>query len=142
MNEGIYETLDRINKIKAKADRLKELSKYNNDFPIKALLDMVFNPNIKFLLPETDPPFKPSGEEEDLQNVLKHDIRKMVYFINTPQGQQLQPFKREQMFIEMLEAVDPKDAKLLNSVKNKKLPFKNITKDLVAEAFPGIDNKW
>lgn len=142
MNEGIYEALDRINKIKAKGDRLKELSKYNNDFPIKAVLDMVFNPNIKFLLPETDPPYRPSGTEEDLQNVLKHDIRKLVYFINTPQGEQLLPFKREQMFIEMLEAVDPQDAILLNAVKNKKLPFKNITKELVAEAFPGIDNKW
>lgn len=142
MNEGIFETLDRINKIKSKADRLKELAKHNNDFPVKALLDIVFNPNIKFLLPDTDPPFRPTGKEEDVQNVLKRDIRKIVYFINTPQGEQLSNIKREQMYIELLESVDPDDAKLLNNVKNKKLPFKNITKELVAEAFPGIDNKW
>lgn len=142
MNEGIFETLKRIDGLKTKPERLNELSKHNSDFPIKALLDCVFNPNIKFLLPETPPPYRPSDKESDVQNVLKRDVRKMVYFVNTPQGQQLTPFKREAMFIELLEAVDPDDALLLLDVKNKKLPFKNITKDLVAKAFPGIDSKW
>lgn len=142
MNEGIFETLKRIDGIQTKPERLKELSKYNNDFPMKALLDIVYNPNIQFLLPETDPPYRPADKESDVQNVLKRDVRRMVYFINTPQGQQLKPFKREQMFIELLESVDPDDAALLLNVKNKKLPFKNITKDLVAKAFPGIDSKW
>jgi hypothetical protein len=43
--------------------------------------------------------------------------------------------RRESLFITLLESVDPKDAKLLLSVKNKKLPYKNITKDLIQEAF-------
>jgi len=142
MNEGIFETLKRIDELKTKPDRLKELSKYNSDFPIKALLDCVFNPNIKFLLPDTAPPYRPANKESDIQNVLKREVRKLVYFVNTPQGQQLASLKRETMFIELLEAVDPEDALLLLDVKNKKLPFKNITKDLVAKAFPGIDSKW
>ena len=82
MNEGVAETLERISKIKAKADRIKELSKYQNDFPIKAILDMVYNPRIEFLLPETDPPYKPLEKENDAQNVLKADTRKLIYFIN------------------------------------------------------------
>jgi len=142
MNEGVAETLERISKIKAKADRIKELSKYQNDFPIKAILDMVYNPRIEFLLPETDPPYKPLEKENDAQNVLKADTRKLIYFINSDAGKGLRPFKREQMFIEMLEAVDPDDAKLLLQVKNKSLHFKGITKDVVAKAFPGIDNNW
>ena len=142
MNEGVAETLERISKIKAKADRIKELSKYQNDFPIKAILDMVYNPRIEFLLPETDPPYKPLEKENDAQNVLKADTRKLIYFINSDAGKGLRPFKREQIFIEMLEAVDPDDAKLLLQVKNKSLHFKGITKDVVAKAFPGIDNNW
>lgn len=142
MNEGVAETLERISKIKAKADRIKELSKYQNDFPIKAILDMVYNPRIEFLLPETDPPYKPLEKENDAQNVLKADTRKLIYFINSDAGKGLRPFKREQIFIEMLEAVDPDDAKLLLQVKNKSLPYKGITKDVVAKAFPGIDNNW
>lgn len=142
MNEGVAETLKRIGEIKSKPERIKELSKYNDNFPIKALLDMVYNPRIEFLLPETDPPYKPLEKENDAQNVLKADVRKMVYFINTNEGKNLRPFKREQIFIELLEAVDPDDAQLLLSVKNKKLPYKGITKDVVAKSFPGIDNNW
>lgn len=142
MAEGIAETLDRINKIRAKKDRIDELSKYNDNFPIKAILDIVYNPRIEFLLPETDPPYKPVDAAHDVQNVLKREVRKLIYFINTEQGKNLRPIKREQIFIELLESVDPEDAKLLLSVKNKKLPYKNITKDVVAQSFPGIDAGW
>ena len=142
MNEGVAEALERISKLKTKADRIKELSKYNDNFPVKAIVDIVYNPKIEFLLPETDPPYKPLDKANDAQNVLKREVRKMVYFINTDQGKNVRPFKREQIFIEMLESVDPDDAKLLLSVKNKKLPYKGITKDVVAKAFPGIDNNW
>jgi len=93
-------------------------------------------------LPETDPPFTPVDEAVDAQNVLKREVRKIKYFVNTADGQQLRPFKREQMFIELLESIDPNDAKLLLNVKNKKLPFKGITAKIVADAFPGIDEKW
>lgn len=142
MNEGVAETLARISKLKTKPERINELAKYNDNFPIKAIVDMVYNPKIEFLLPETDPPFKPLTKEQDAQNVLQHEVRKMIYFINTNQGKNLRPFKREQIFIEMLESLDPDDAKLVLSVKNKKMPYKGITKDVVAQAFPGIDNNW
>jgi hypothetical protein len=42
------------------------------------------------------------------------------------------------MFIELLENVAPADAKLLCSIKEKKLPYKGITADIVKEAFPDL----
>jgi len=36
----------------------------------------------------------------------------------------------------MLESIHPEDAKLMLSVKDKKLPYKGITTKLVQEAFP------
>ena len=50
----------------------------------------------------------------------------------------LKQVKREQMFIELLENVAPADAKMLCAIKDKKLPFKGITEDMVREAFPGL----
>ena len=38
----------------------------------------------------------------------------------------------------MLETVSPADAKLLCAIKDKKFPHKNITEDIVKEAFPGL----
>lgn len=144
MNKSIYEILLSVAKLKGNRARSDELSKYQNDFPIKVILDLVYNPNIKFLLPETDPPYTPVDEALDVQNVLKRDVRKLKYFLNLPDGEQLRPFKREQLFIEMLESIDANDAKLLLAVKNKKMPaeLKDITESVVRKAFPGIEEKW
>lgn len=144
MNESIYEILLKVAKLNGNKARSEALSAYRNDFPIKVILDLVYNPNIEFLLPETDPPFTPVDPGIDAQNVLKADIRRLRYCLNIPEGEQLRPLKREQMFIQMLEAVDANDAKLLLAVKNKKLPpeLRDITESVVRKAFPGIEEKW
>ena len=144
MNESIYDILLKVAKLNGNKARSEALSAYRNDFPIKVILDLVYNPNIEFLLPETDPPFTPVDPGIDAQNVLKADIRRLRYCLNIPEGEQLRPLKREQMFIQMLEAVDANDAKLLLAVKNKKLPpeLRDITESVVRKAFPGIEEKW
>jgi len=144
MNQSIYETLLKIAKLNGNKARSEALAAYRNDFPIKVILDLVYNPNIKFLLPETDPPYTPIDEGIDAQNVLKADVRRLKYCLNIPDGEQLRPLKREQMFIQMLEAVDANDARLLLAVKNKKLPpeLRDITESVVRKAFPGIEEKW
>jgi hypothetical protein len=50
----------------------------------------------------------------------------------------LNAIKREQIFIQMLESINADDAELLVAMKDKKSPYKNITKDIVVEAFPGL----
>ena len=50
----------------------------------------------------------------------------------------LKQAKREQIFIQMLETVSADDASLLLAMKNKKSPYKNITKSIINEAFPGL----
>jgi hypothetical protein len=42
------------------------------------------------------------------------------------------------MFIEVLQSVDPEDAKLLLAIKEKKLPYKGLNSKLVQKAYPGI----
>tara|TARA_R100000951_G_scaffold43974_1_gene37106 strand:- start:918 stop:1358 length:441 start_codon:yes stop_codon:yes gene_type:complete len=144
MNQSIYEILHKIAKLNGNKARSEALSAYQNDFPIKVILDLVYNPNVQFLLPETDPPYTPIDEGIDAQNVLKADIRLLKYCLNIPVGEQLRPLKREQMFIQLLESVDAKDAELLINVKNKKLPaeLRDITESVVRKAFPGIEEKW
>ena len=50
----------------------------------------------------------------------------------------LKPLRREFLFIQLLESIDSEDAKLLLSVKDKKLPFKGITEKIVRQAFPDL----
>jgi len=96
------------------------------------------------LLPEGNPPYKEVGPDVDAQGRLVQELRKLYLFIegDTDTQKNLKQVRREQLFIEMLESVDPGDAKVLLGMKDGKLPFKSITKKLVAEAFPNLSKNW
>lgn len=132
----ISEVLEKCSKLKTKAAKIKYLRE-NNSVPLQAVLSCVFDPNIKFLLPMVDPPYNPSPAVEG-QGMFHSEFKKLYLFIQGLSPQNLSQLEREMKFIQMLEAIDPSDAKLLLKVKNKEMPYEGITKELVKEAFPDI----
>jgi hypothetical protein len=128
----ISEILEQASKLKSKNEKINFL-RQNYSKQLHFILEHVFNPNVKFLLPESDPPYTPMPTGEG-HGMLYSEARKMYLFVEGGHPT-LNQMRRESLFITLLESVDPKDAKLLLSVKNKKLPYKNITKDLIQEAF-------
>ena len=135
MRIGVAEFLEKVSKLKKKEEKVAAL-KANDSFVLRTVLQGAFDPRIKFLLPEGDPPYRPN-ELVDQENVLIRDARKLVYFVEGGHPG-LKQIKRESLFIEMLETVTPADAKMLCCVKDKKLPWKGLTADMVKEAFPGM----
>jgi hypothetical protein len=142
INLSIYEQLQNVDKEKTKAKKIALLREYAQNASMKIILDLTFNPKIKWLLPEGVPPYSPSAKEADVHHVLKSDARRLQYFINTKEGSAMKPLRRETMYIEMLESVDRFDAKLLIAIKDKKMPFKTVTKKLVQEALPQETKGW
>ena len=137
MKKGIAELLEEVSKIKKiddRADALKNLA--SKEQAVAMVIEYIFNPNVKFDLPDGDPPYKPLPKESDVQNALYRDVRRLQYFIKD-RYPQIKPLKRETMFIEMLEGVDPDDAALLIAMKDKKSPYKGIDNKLIHKAFPG-----
>lgn len=132
---GIAEFLEGLAKVKKKDERI-EILKQNDHFAIRTILQAAFDERIKWLLPEGTPPYR-VNDLVDQENVLVHDCRKLVYFVEGG-APNLKQLKREAMFIELLETVAPKDAELLCAIKDKKFPYKGITADIVREAFPGL----
>lgn len=119
----------------AKIDKIREIGSVNKAFLM--ILQLAFDQNLRFLLPESDPPYTPCkfpGQEIMLYNSL----RKMYVFLEGHSPQNLTPLRREYLFIEMLETLDPEDAELMVAVKNKTLNAKRITPKLVNEAVPGL----
>lgn len=133
---GIAEILNEISKIKSFEQRRAALINCNNKVLLQ-VLHAVFNPSVKFLLPEGPPPYKKADKNMDLQGSLYRESRKMHYFIegHSPPMPQL---KRETLFVQMLEVLDPEDAELVIAMKDKKMPYSGITYDLVHSAFPGM----
>jgi hypothetical protein len=109
----------------------------SNDNPIlRIILKCVFDPKIIFLLPEGSPPYKPS-EYLDLEGRLYSETRKLYLFVEGG-NPNLSKFKREMLFIQLIESLDKRDAELLIAVKDKKLPFKGITEKIVRAAYPDL----
>ena len=135
MKQFVYEVLDEVNSKKKKAERIKIL-KENETWALKDILRGSMDKTIKWNLPEGEPPYTPS-EEHNAPTNLQRENTKFRYFARGGPGDQLPGFKRENLFIGLIEGVHPKDAQLVIDMINKKVP-KGITREIVKEAFPGL----
>ena len=108
----------------------------NDNSAMRIILRFTFDPHIKWLLPEGEAPYTPC-EFPYQENILYAEARKLYLFVeggNPDLNQQ----RREALFIKLLEVLDPQDAKLVVAMKDKTMPFKGITPELVLKAFPGL----
>lgn len=134
--KGLSEILEEVSKIKKKEERIEELRKHGDNRALLQILQYAFDPRIKWLLPEGVPPYK-KNEYIDQESNLYTEMRRLYLFIEGG-NPNLNPTKREMLFIGILEMVAPSDAMLLCAIKDKKLPYKTITAEIVNEAFPGL----
>ena len=135
MKKSISSILKSISELKEK-DLVVNALRQNDHPVIRQILFYAYSPTIKFLLPEGAPPYKPC-EFVDQEGRLLHEARKLYLFIEGG-NPNLTRFKRECLFIQLIESIDKGDAELLISVKDKKLPYSNITEKTVREAFPDL----
>jgi len=105
---------------------------------LRSILGHAFDPRIKFILPPGTPPYTPCPYL-DQQAMLFREVRKLYLFVEAGgvvQAPNLTRLKRETMFIQMLESLDPKDAELVVAIKDRKVT--QVTAAIVREAFPGL----
>lgn len=118
-----------------KGERVSALRQNDSD-TMKIVLQYCFHDGIKWLLPEGEVPYNPNMNE-DQRNMFFSQARTLYLYVEGGNAN-LKQGRREQLFIAMLESIDPLDAKLVISIKDKKLPYKGINKEMVQEAFPGL----
>ena len=110
----------------------------NESNPLKELLKYPFHPDIKFVLPEGAPPYKTIGSPDEWNpTYLYPNIRKLYLFVEGGH-EGLTTMRREQLFVQMLESLHPKEAEVLVQVKDKKLKYRGLTYKLVKETFSDI----
>tara|TARA_R110000822_G_scaffold88734_2_gene205451 strand:- start:2727 stop:3164 length:438 start_codon:yes stop_codon:yes gene_type:complete len=135
MITGIFEILEEASKKKNQKEQIDYLRQFQDNAVLKTILAGAFYEGVKWNLPPGNPPFKPC-DPINAESFLYAETKRLYLFCEG--GPALKPLKREALFIEMLESVHPKDAEILLAMKNKKLPYKGITKALVNKAFPGL----
>jgi hypothetical protein len=109
----------------------------NDTAAMRAVLQYALDPRVEWLLPIGAPPYKPC-EFPDQEGNLFRDIRKLNLFVRGGDHPTMHILKRETLFIQFIETLDPADAALICSIKDKKLPYKGITAKIVNQAYPGL----
>lgn len=127
-----------IEKQKTKAGQVKAILD-NDSEVLRMVFEFTYDPFLQWLVPEGEPPYKPLAEALDQEGNFYREIKKLVYFTNTPDGLNTKQMKREQLFIQVLESIDPEDAKLLLRMRHKEL---KVMVGAIKEAYPKMTGHW
>jgi hypothetical protein len=121
--------------LKTEAEKVQYLQQHNST-ALTTVLQYALDKRAKWDLPAGDPPYKPSDLTFDNEGMLYSEARRLYLFLEGG-NPNLTQFKREMLFIGLLESIHPDDSKIILMAKNKKMP-KGITKKIVNLAFPGL----
>jgi len=135
MKQYVFEVFEEMNKKPNKADKIKVL-KENETWALKDIIRGSMDSTVKWNLPTGAPPYTAALEQSHAANLLREN-KKFAYFAKGGPGDELPAYKRENLFIGILEGVHPKDAELVIGMINKEKP-KGLTRPIVEEAFPGL----
>ncbi len=125
-----------VSKAKTKNEKINIL-KQNESQALKDVLVGAYHSKVEWNLPPGRPPFEASEERSVPTNLLKQ-TRKFNDLVKGGEGDTLPAFKRERIFIRLIEMIHPDDAELLLKMVAKKQLAKGVTKKLAQEAFPGL----
>lgn len=134
---SIAEIINSAGKLKKKEDKIAFLRKHNS-LPLRDILVLTYSPGVlNFDLPDQAPPYTESDMPE-AHGMLYREARKLKYFVKEMKdGENLHRYRKERLFIQMLETVDKDDAKILCHMLSQK-PFKGLTKATLIAAFGEI----
>ena len=144
-NPMVHELLEAVDAERVKAKKLEILRTHGED-SFKMTMIWNFDESVVSMLPEGNVPYQPvesdvqANREKGLpqRSTIRNSARQFYRFVKGGDDQ-LNKIKRESIFINILETLPPPEAEILVLVKDKALNTKyNITKELVAEAYPEI----
>ena len=111
--------------------------KTHESWALKDVLRGFFDTTLEWTLPKgATPPFTPSHIHNHPKS-LRRANRDFKYLVKGGPGDDLNTWKRENIFIGMLETIHPEDAKLVVKMINRE-KIDGLTRVVVEEAFPGL----
>ena len=119
-----------------------QILKQNESMHLKSVLIWNFDTSVQSVLPEGNVPFKRNDAPEGTEHsTLAYEARKLWHFIKGADNATVQ-YKKEQMFIQMLEGLHESEADLLVAAKDKRLHqvYKGLSEPVVIEAFGWTEN--
>lgn len=138
MHKEIYEIFKEMKKHRKRDEIVEFVKEHKDSMPFKDILRGIFDDTIQWNLPEGEPPYTPNKPESVPSTLRKRHLDFKYFVKGLTSSETLPPVKRELKFISLLESIHPEDAKIVVKMKQKKSPYKGLTKTVVMEALPGL----
>jgi hypothetical protein len=137
--KNIYEIFDEYEKASTKEERLQVLRR-NGNYALRSVLKGTYDPNIQFNI-EKVPLYKPSDAPPGLGYTSIHQELSRVYLFTAKDPRtsaNLTLKRKEQLLIQILEALEKREAEVFMNMLLKKQKVKNLNASIVKEAFPDL----
>ena len=120
---------------KTHLEKVKYLNENRNDM-VDLLLELSFSKKIRITLPEGAPNYQKTGEAALYNAHLLYANRRQIEMFINDNTSHIPEIRRESLFIDLLENLDPAEAELLIQVKDKKLTsYPGITRSVIEKVY-------
>lgn len=142
MKKNVYEIFDEFEQALTDEERIDVLQ-MNDSFALRMVLKGTFDPTIQFVI-ERVPYYSPSDAPPGLGYTSIHGELSRAYLFQKDHprvdaGLTMQ--RREQILIQILEALESREAEIYMNMLLKKQKVEGLTAQIVEEAFPLLLSK-
>ena len=141
-NATVYELLDHVNTL-LDTDRAAAIHFIKNQrakVAMEEYLRMGFDASVEFILPAGEPPYRTDPHAPIGYGLtdLKQELRRMRLFMKHTANPGVSPSRLESLWVQVLEGLHYKEAKLLSAIKDRNVTsfFHNIDADFIREVYP------
>jgi hypothetical protein len=138
--KNIYEVFDEFEEADGKKEKMAVIEKNLSQTLVK-VLELTYHPNFEWLVTEMPENYKvPTDMLPGISsNQLSTQIKKLYLFRKgDPSAAQLTPEKRNQLLLQLLESMEPREAEVIIGIFQKDQGVKGLTYKFVKEAFPAL----
>jgi hypothetical protein len=137
--KNIYEIFDEFEKAPSKQDKINVL-RSNANYTLRSVLKGTFSPNVNFTIDKV-PYYNPSDAPPGLgyTSIAQELGRAYLFEANNPKvDPNLTSERKEKILIQILEALEKREAEVFMNMLLKKQKVKGLTSNIVKEAFPDL----
>ena len=138
--KNLYEVFDDFEKAKSKKDRMGVIQQNLSQTLVK-VLELTFHPQILWKVKELPDNYKiPTDMLPGLTyDSLNAQLRRLYMFREgDPTAESLTPRRREELLLQILESIEPREAEVILGIFQKDLGVKGLDYKFVKEAFPNL----
>ena len=138
--KNIFEVLDEFELAENKKDRMSVIER-NLSKTLVEVFELTYHPNYQWLIKEMPDNYKiPNDVLPGLTSAqLSNQIRKMYMFRKGDEmAEKLTPQKRNELLLQILESLEPREAEVIIGIFQKDLGVKGLNYKFIKEAFPNL----